>query len=292
MIEQLLSGLPVSDFLENHYLRLPFAMREGAGQTLGFGRTDFLQLAAVQSHDVLIGRGSELWPGQQPTSPEGVESVLQDGYSVGLRKAHQLHPVLLAVAQSFWHDFCATVDVHAYLTPPGQVGFGWHYDAEEVFILQLAGSKTWKLRKNTVHPWPVLTSIPKDMHYERELMPLLECRLEEGGWLYIPAGYWHATSAHEESLSLSVGIASPSALDLLDFAKYELTQQVQWRQRLPSISQEDPAIPADTEPLRKAFEWLAEDLRTTLLSPRFVAKYVSHRRNSLCKPSLGAGAIE
>ena len=37
-------------------------------------------------------------------------------------------------------DFAAPVDVHLYCTPAGQPGFGWHYDAEDVFVLQTAGS--------------------------------------------------------------------------------------------------------------------------------------------------------
>lgn len=155
----------------------------------------------------------------------------------------------------------APVDVHLYCTPPSEPGFGWHYDAEEVFILQTVGSKEWSLRKNTVNPWPLLEAMPHDMQYSREVMPLLKCRLEAGDWLYIPAGYWHSTFATEESISLSIGINCRSAMDVLESLREELLADVRCRQRLPILGTASPV--SDAEKLaayRSCIEALQQDL--------------------------------
>src|SRR5947209_3055839 len=136
--------------------------------------------------------------------------------------------------------FLAPIDVHVYCTPAGQPGFGWHYDAEDVFVLQTAGRKEWSLRKNTVNPWPLAEALPADMRHEREIMPVLRCTLAAGDWLYIPAGYWHRTRAGEESVSLSVGVLSASALDVYDFLRRQLLSSLRWRQRLPPAGGASP----------------------------------------------------
>src|SRR5690606_27495317 len=114
--------------------------------------------------------------------------------------------------------------------PPGRFGFGWHYDAEEVFILQTVGQKEYSLRKNTVNPWPLEETLPQGMRYEREVMPLMRCLLQAGDWLYLPSGYWHKAEARELSLSLAVGVMAPAAISILDRLREELLQSLVWRQ--------------------------------------------------------------
>ena len=43
-----------------------------------------------------------------------------------------------------------TAHVQLFVTPAETHGFSWHYDAEEVFIVQTAGVKDYLLRENTV----------------------------------------------------------------------------------------------------------------------------------------------
>jgi ribosomal protein L16 Arg81 hydroxylase len=52
---------------------------------------------------------------------------------------------------------------------------------------------------------------------------------------YIPGGYWHSTSAVTQSISLSVGVNAPTALDYFDSIRTQLAQSILWRQRLPAF---------------------------------------------------------
>ena len=47
-----------------------------------------------------------------------------------------------ALAEAF-AAFHAPVDIQVYLTPDQQQAFGWHYDLEEVFIIQVQGCKEY-----------------------------------------------------------------------------------------------------------------------------------------------------
>ena len=44
-------------------------------------------------------------------------------------------------------SFHAPVDIQVYLTPDQHQAFGWHYDLEEVFIIQVQGCKEYSLRQ-------------------------------------------------------------------------------------------------------------------------------------------------
>jgi 50S ribosomal protein L16 3-hydroxylase len=278
MIEQLLGETPVETFFGEHYLKLPLA-RAGGCEHLR-RQFDFAAAARVLTHpqaDLVISRDGARADRAAPQTPQDVRELLADGYALGVRHAHEHDEALAGLAAAFAADFRAAIDVHLYCTPAGRPGFSWHYDAEEVFVLQTAGSKEWQLRKNTVNPWPLVETLPQDMRYEREIMPLLRCNLAAGDWLYIPTGYWHRTEAGEESISLSVGVLAPAAIDAFDFLRSELVGSLRWRQRLP------PSCPTANESerrehaaqLRELFTELGGELAARLGSEEFANQFLA-----------------
>src|SRR5262245_34606236 len=232
VLERLLGPVPRSQFWEQHYLKRPFARAGGCLPFTGLGdRAAVERLVACPDADLVLGRSSgERWDGPRPATPDDLGALLAAGYTVGVRHAERHDPGLAALAGEFHHDFRAPIDVHVYCTPASHPGFGWHYDAEDVFILQTEGAKDWYLRQNTVNPWPLIEALPADMRYERELTPVLHCRLAAGDWLYLPAGYWHRTRALGDSVSLSVGVRTATALDVYDALRRRLTGSLRWRQ--------------------------------------------------------------
>ena len=133
-------------------------------------------------------------------------------------------------------SFHAPVDIQVYLTPDQQQAFGWHYDLEEVFIIQVQGCKEYTLRQNTVNPLPVWDTMPEDMGYERETSRLrMTCRLEAGDWLYIPSGWWHIARTQAASLHLSIGVMPVTRLKLFAFLARYLAQFPFWCQRLALV---------------------------------------------------------
>jgi 50S ribosomal protein L16 3-hydroxylase len=262
VLKQLLGSVSQAAFMQEHFLRLPFALAGGCSHLSACGDWPVVeQVLSSPEADIIVGSAEQRYEGKSPTSLEEARQLLSQGLTVGIRHAERHDASLADLARGFATDFAAPIDIHLYCTPAGKPGFGWHYDAEDVFVLQTRGKKEWWLRKNTVNPWPLVETLPKDMKYEREIMPAMRCLLAAGDWLYIPAGYWHRTECLEESISLSVGIESPSAMSVFDFLRPQLLESLRWRQRLPPMGE---ATPLSQEELLAELQTLLESLGTDL----------------------------
>jgi 50S ribosomal protein L16 3-hydroxylase len=196
-----------------------------------------------------------------------------------IRHAERHDPRLAQLAAAFEADLDGPVDIHIYCTPASHGGFGWHYDAEDVFILQTSGSKEYSLRKNTVNPWPLVETLPQNMRYEREIMPLARCLLAAGDWLYIPNGYWHMARAQQASISLAVGILTTSAMDVYRYLAPRLLESLLWRQRLPPRDEAAGEEQQQLEKYREIFVQLGEDLLRTFKDEKFVRDFLTRKRD-------------
>jgi hypothetical protein len=177
-LQTLLGDVPIQQFVADFYDRLPYSAAGLAAPLCELGTWKSLTAILGQDNaDVLVCRRNEQFAGPLPRTANDAMRLVDDGYTLLVRHAERHDPRLAEVAAAFSRDFAAPVNIHMYCTPGGQYGFGWHYDAEEVFIVQTTGRKQYSLRKNTVNPWPIEETLPADMQYEREMMPL--CR-EEG----------------------------------------------------------------------------------------------------------------
>jgi ribosomal protein L16 Arg81 hydroxylase len=281
VLAKLLGSVSPAAFMQEHFLRLPFALMGGCSHLSACG--DWAVVERVLSSpgaDVIVGSAEQRFEGPPPTSLENARRLLAEGLTVGIRHAEKHDESLAQLARGFGADFLAPIDIHLYCTPAGKPGFGWHYDAEDVFVLQTHGKKEWWLRKNTVNPWPLVETLPKDMKYEREIMPAMRCLLAAGDWLYIPAGYWHRTGCQEESISLSVGIQSPSAIDVFDFLRPQLLDSLRWRQRLPPAGEASSISDSERlEQFQALFQELGADLAKALSEKKLAASFLAQLRD-------------
>jgi ribosomal protein L16 Arg81 hydroxylase len=283
ILERLLRSVSLRLFMEEHYLKLPFSLAGGCAHLSSLGDWNVIgHLLAAKDADVVVGSGGERYGGKNPTTTEEARQILAAGYTLGIRHAQRHDPSLAALAGKFLEAFAAPIDIHLYCTPAKHRGFGWHYDAEEVFVLQLRGSKEWSLRKNTVNPWPLVETLPGDMRYEREIMPLVRCQLEAGDWLYIPGGYWHKTEAGaDESVSLSVGVLAPAAIDAYDFLRRRLLSSLRWRQRLGCFGSAAVRTPQELEDdLQALFRDLAGDLVKMFGDETLAREFIAAKREN------------
>jgi 50S ribosomal protein L16 3-hydroxylase len=292
VIEQILGDLAPGRFLDEYYTRVPCTR---AGAAAGF--TTFQGWPAVQAIlagtavDGFLAREGVMWEGGRlPPFPE-LRAQFDQGHTLVIRSAERHDAEIARLAEGFQRDFAAEVNVHVYCTPPQRSGFGWHYDPEDVFILQTHGSKEYQLRKNTVNPWPLLAQMPKDLRYERERMPVWSCRLRPGDWLYIPTGWWHSARGIEgDSITLAIGLMTPSAIELLDFLKRELLSSLVWRQRLPVLGAANPASPEDlARAHRSMFADLGRDLSRLLGDEALARRFLELRDRGPGRGPLAPG---
>jgi ribosomal protein L16 Arg81 hydroxylase len=135
-----------------------------------------------------------------------VRALLQQGLGVVVRKAERHDEALNEVARRFARDLPGRVHVQLYVTPASTHTFGWHFDQEDVFIVQTAGSKDYYFRANTVTAPGPAGREPDFGAVRRETSPLLSARLIPGDWLYIPSRWWHLVHSIDEALSISIGL--------------------------------------------------------------------------------------
>jgi ribosomal protein L16 Arg81 hydroxylase len=270
-LQRLLGG-GTEAFLCDHYQRLPFSKPGGAGELMELGTWDVLvRILTAPQADAMVVRRNERYAGPTPTTVDEAQRLVADGYTLLVKQAERHDERLGELARGLERDLACPVNIHLYCTPATQYGFAWHYDAEEVFIVQTTGRKEYSLRKNTVHPWPLEETLPADMQYEREIMPMMKCLLSAGDWLYIPSGYWHMGAASETAISLSIGIMPRTGVSLLDAFRRQAIDSLLWRQRLPVLGAATTLSDEQLlEQLLPLAEQLADDLKRQFTSRAFL----------------------
>jgi 50S ribosomal protein L16 3-hydroxylase len=277
-IQTLFGDVPVAKFADEYLHRLPFALAGSAQSVRDLGTWQaFGAMLSTAGEDASATRAGQWYTGPRPTDLSAAQKLLDEQYTLFIRHAERHHAGLADLANAFATTFRGPVNIHVFATPTGSPGFSWHYDAEDVFILQTQGEKEYELRKNTVNPWPLEETLPEDMQYQRELMPLMRVLLRAGDLLYIPCGYWHRAAAQptgETAISLAVGVMSCSALAVYEFLRGRLSQSLVWRQRLPLPN---PSQRSSVELLtmyQHLFEQLADDVAKTLADPDLVNEFL------------------
>ncbi len=136
---------------------------------------------------------------------------------------------------------CARMGVFA---SPQNDGATIHYDTNEVFSIQLIGSKQFHIAPLKELSYPAglqysTSTAPEKLHYPQmqngfpdPANAQFECvNMEVGSVLFMPRGTWHHTSADSsESLAVSIIVDPPLAVDMiLDHLKITLMQNQEWR---------------------------------------------------------------
>jgi len=105
------------------------------------------------------------------------------------------------------------VQVNAYLTPDGTTGLDVHFDYHDVFVVQLAGSKRWRVWEPLERTRdPVRARRVPQPTFDELGDPSLDLVLCRGDSLYLPRGFPHAASAVEQaSAHLTIGVMKVAA---------------------------------------------------------------------------------
>lgn len=215
MIASWLPQITPARFRAEHFQREPYAAAESARRAIRLLTWDTVARVVEAQPDMLVVRNGQLRRDPNPSTFAEALTLFRDGFSLVLRRCERHDAGLRELADAVGAEFEGDVAIQAYITPGGFRSFGWHYDCEDVFIVQTLGTKEYLLRRNTVNPFPTLDAMPRDMQYERETTPVVAATLVPGDLLYVPRGWWHVARAEADSLSISIGVLSPAAASRL-----------------------------------------------------------------------------
>ena len=147
-------------------------------------------------------------------------------------------------------DFCRAsmqvlgenVNINAYFSPQrGIVGLGSHFDLQEIFILHIAGSKTWRLHHEVCqNPIKKVEFAKPSQERSPDTEEFTDIIMQPGDVLYLPRGQWHRPMPTDEhSLHLTITIPSTFKFQAMSWLTKRLREDKSLHQFLPMIL-EDP----------------------------------------------------
>jgi hypothetical protein len=170
-IEEILSPVTTTDFLRDYYGRA-FLHLDGDSNrwesVLGWpDLSAILSLQRLSSPQLLLVRAGAAIDESRYTEAFGsrrggsfrrldagrVAEALRSGATLVLHAVDDLAPSLSDLAAQVEHFLRAAVTVNLYATWSEVEGFNVHWDDHDVFVLQVAGSKSWQVFAPT-KPWP------------------------------------------------------------------------------------------------------------------------------------------
>lgn len=144
--------------------------------------------------------------------PERVYALYRAGATITWCSLNQIVPGVRDFTRIVSDKMAVRTDSVAFLTPPGKKGYPPHHDPVDLFIVQLEGTKHWKL-------WnPQAERLGTSTVYTDESLgePAIETHLKPGDVLYLPYGTPHAAAAQAQaSLHLSIMMRPRRWKDLL-----------------------------------------------------------------------------
>ncbi len=166
---------------------------------------------ALQAHkDISLLRSGHMPKNAEYPSipPAVIDETLEDGYSIVVNWMQFRWPAVAQLAEAFDAVFGHQTNVNLYHTPGNEQAFPLHYDETDVFVLQLSGSKVWKLHE------PALAFARTDEkrlsdQALQEFGVVKEEEMNPGDMLYIPRGVPHTARnlrADAPSSHLTVGL--------------------------------------------------------------------------------------
>ena len=145
-------------------------------------------------------------------------------------------------------DLGTNAIANLYVSWRNIIGFAPHWDAHNVFIVQIRGSKVWRLYgENRVAP----TSIDVEPNLDCPAQVIWEGKLNAGDVLYIPRGWWHDAAVPQESdgegsIHLTIQIHRYTGAHVLDWLGSRIAASSE-------VFRMDVPWTADSETLRSYF---------------------------------------
>lgn len=208
------------------------------------------------------------WRGM--VDPARVGRLFADGATVIFGGLQDRHEPLRRLCSTLTRQANARTQTNIYLTPPHSQGFKPHWDTHDVFVLQVEGSKRWRIYEGGPQIPLVDQKFDPAQHSPGEVVS--EFTLQAGETLYIPRGIMHAAdSADDTSLHITLGLIAYSWAELLGQCIAESAiRSPRWRENVPFGygSEAAKGFPEMKGELRERLAGLADevDLESVLLA--------------------------
>lgn len=169
---------------------------------------------------------------------------------------------------------------NVYITTENSQGFAPHYDTHEVFVMQIAGAKRWRVYDAPVK-LPLVNQPFNGQPCSRDYTPptpLLEADLQQGDLLYIPRGYVHeAATSGSFSAHVTIGVTVYTWVDLAAEVFMSTMDAPRFRGALP------PGFASKGQTrqmLREGLRGLVEELHRSCDYDALIDKFIRRTRTN------------
>jgi ribosomal protein L16 Arg81 hydroxylase len=204
---------------------------------------------------------------------QAVLALFREGASVGITGADSDWSPLRAVVEGVYDALLESVHTNVYCSPPNTQGFHCHFDLHEVFVLQVEGTKHWRVFAPTIEA-PIESWHAKDAP-DATAKPYLDVVLRKGDVLYVPRGHWHYAVAQDTtSIHVTVGVTCHKGAAFMDWLSREAMADPVWRQNMPAVAAavSDGAFELPSE-WTAWIDALKRSLANTLADPDIAEKF-------------------
>ncbi len=209
----LLGGLTPEQFLQDYWHKKPFLIR-GAVSDVG-PHVDFKWLSELamreDAESRLIENRNGRWHLERgPFRPARFRKLGETDWTILVQGVNQHLPHIDELLWRFnFIPYARLDDLMISYAPPGGT-VGPHFDAYDVFLLQVGGKKRWQISSQNdddfIEDAPI--RVLKDFRVEEEYV------LEHGDMLYLPPKCAHYGVALEPGMTYSIGFRAPPVQEL------------------------------------------------------------------------------
>jgi hypothetical protein len=219
-----------TDFFEKNYLHIQrndrfyfekLLQAHDLDALLGSRQFQFPSLRLTKAGEELT---SEKYSNDKQVDLSRVHKFFLDGYTIILNALHEQNKALGTLVNRLSNDLGHPFQTNIYITPPNSQGFPAHYDTHDVFVLQIEGSKSWRIYADSPVVLPTKQmEFQKEKHAVPESYTMVE--LKKGELLYIPRGMMHDAQTNSDlSVHVTLGWLGYTWTDvliqmLLEFSK-------------------------------------------------------------------------
>ena len=241
----LLEPASTDSFLSEYFNKRHFLARNEDrnrfSELLSFAQLDHIVGTYGLKHpEIRLARSEDKIPSEDYTfkddrfiDPLRVARLFSEGATVVFRSLQNRHQPIQHLCNALSKQATIQTQANIYLTPPESQGFDIHWDTHDVFIIQIEGSKIWRMYDGGI-TLPIKSQrYNSDQYSPGEVID--EFVLNAGEVLYIPRGVMHAAaSTSETSLHITLGFLGYSWAELLVHVLGEVTQSdAYWRENMP-----------------------------------------------------------
>ena len=212
-LAKLIAPVTEREFRERYWEQIPLLVSRENPQFYEdlFSLQDFdREVASAPTYVKIAEASKKKNVTHQTRTTTGLEAVLadmRDGGTLVMDALNEREPRLRLLCRLLQQELSYRFQTNLYLTPAKGTGFTPHWDNHDVFIIQVHGSKRWKIEKQR-RTFPANDENMSKEDEDRIMAPDADAfTLHQGDLIYIPRGFVHAAECGaESSLHITLGI--------------------------------------------------------------------------------------